>query len=116
MIYKIATESEIPNLQSKFPPPVLEKLHSVTATLDEFYGTDRNPEITGGYTILVESAEDLSAIDCIDVEHDIFEWVDYIPSKPPHCACLYLRGDDYSLVLIAPVATMPQKVLNEVEF
>ncbi len=116
MIYKIATESEIPNLQSKFPPPVLEKLHSVTATLDEFYGTDRNPEITGGYTILVETAEDLSAVDCIDVDKDIFEWVDPIPSEPPYCASLYLRGDDYSIVLIAPVAIMPQNVLDELEF
>ena len=116
MIYKIGTVSEIPKLQSKFTTPVLEKLHSVTATLDEFYGTDRNPEITGGYTILVESAEDLSAIDWIDVERDIFEWVDYIPSEPPYCSCLYLRGDDYSLVLIAPVSIMPKNVLDELEF
>lgn len=115
MIYKIGTVSKIAKLQSKFPAPVLEKLHSVTDTLDEFYGTDRNPEVTGGYTILVETAEDLSAIDCIDVEHDIFEWVDYIPSEPPYCASLYLRGDDYSIVLIAPVAIMPQNVLDELE-
>ncbi len=116
MIYKIGTVNQIANLQSKFPAPVLEKLYSVTATLDEFYGADRNPDVTGGYTILVEAVEDLSSIDCIDVERDIFEWADYIPAEPPHCACLYLRGDDYSLVLIAPVAIMPQNVLNELEF
>ena len=116
MVYKIGTVSEIAKLQSKFPASVLEKLYSVTATLDEFYGTDRNPDVTGGYTILVEFAEDISAIDWIDVENDIFEWVDYIHSEPPYCASLYLRGDDYSLVLIAPVAIMPQNVLNELEY
>lgn len=115
MIYKIGTVIEIAKLQSKFPALVLEKLHSITATLDEFYGTDRNPEATGGYTILVETAEDLSAVDCIDVEKDIFEWVDHIPSEPPYCASLYLRGDDYSIVLIAPVAIVPQNVLDELE-
>lgn len=116
MIYKIGTASEIAKLQSKFPAPVLEKFHHVTATLDEIYGSDRDWEQTGGYTILAETKEDLSAIDCIDIEHDIFEWADYIPSEPPYCASLYLRGDDYSLVLIAPVAIMPQNVLDELEF
>ena len=116
MIYKIGTINEIAKLKSKFPAPVLEKLHSVTSTLDEFYGTDRNPEVTGGYTILVETEKDLSAVDCINIKNDIFEWVDYIPSEPSYCASLYLHGDDYSLVLIAPVAIMPQNILNELEF
>ncbi len=116
MIYKVGTTAEIAKLQSKFPAPVLEKLHSVTDTLDEFYGADRNPEIKGGYTILAETKEDLDAIDSVNMETDIFEWVDYIPSEPPYCASLYLRGDDYSIVLIAPVTIMPQNVLDELEF
>ena len=116
MIYEVGTVSEIAKLQSKFPASVLKKLHHVTATLDEVYGCNRDWKRTGGYTILAETKEDLSAVDCIDVERDIFEWVDPIPSEPPYCASLYLRGDDYSIVLIAPVAIMPQNVLDELEF
>ena len=115
MIYKIGTTSEIAKLQSKFPSAVLEKLHSVTATLDQYYGCSRNAEITGGYTILAETKEDLAAMGSVNMETDIFEWVDYIPANPPHCASLYLRGDDFSIVVIAPVAIVPQNVLDEMD-
>lgn len=115
MIYEVGTVSEIAKLQSKLPAPVLKKLHHVTATLDEVYGCDRDWKRTGGYTILAETKEDLDAIDSVNMETDIFEWVDYIPSESPYCASLYLRGDDYSIVLIAPVAIMPQNVLDELE-
>ena len=116
MIYEVGTISEIAKLQSKFPAPVLKKLHHVTATLDEVYGCDRDWKRTGGYTILAETKEDLAAMENVNMETDIFEWVDYIPSEPPYCASLYLRGDDYSIVVIAPVAIVPQNVLEEMDF
>lgn len=116
MIYEVGTVSEIAKLQSKFPAPVLKKLHHVTATLDEVYGCDRDWKRTGGYTILAEAKEDLAAMDSICIENDIFEWEDYIPSEPPYAASLYLRGDDFSIVLIAPVSILPQNLLNELEY
>ena len=115
MLYKISTVNEIPSIASIFPQAVLEKLHDYTVTLDGAYGADRNPDITGGYTILAETKEDLAAINSVNAESDIFEWVDYIPSSPPYCATLYLRGDDYSIVLICPVAIAPQDILDELE-
>lgn len=116
MLYKISTVSEIQSLTSTFPQAVLEKLYSYTVTLDEAYGAGRNPDITGGYTILAETKEDLILIENVEVQTDIFEWVDYIPSEPAYCAALYLRGDDYSIVVICPVAIAPQAMLDELEY
>lgn len=115
MIYKIGTVSEIQSIESIFPVAVLEKLYTYTATLDEAYGADRNPDITGGYTMLAQTKEDLAIIENVEVQTDIFEWVDYIPSNPAYCAALYLRGDDYSIVVICPVAIAPQAMLDELE-
>ena len=114
MLYKISTVSEIASLTFIFPTPVLEKLYDYTVTLDNAYGTNRDPN-TGGYTILAQTEEDLAIIESVEVQTDIFEWVDHIPSSPPYCAALYLRGDDYSIVLICPVAIAPRAILDELE-
>ena len=113
MIYKIGTMHEIPSLSCVLPSNVRAELLRCTAVLDYEYGEGRNYHQIGGYSLIVETAEDVSKIgSIIDVDHHPPEWVNRIDT---YVTALYVLNDDYAVVLFVPLSAAPETILNELE-
>lgn len=116
MLYTIGTQLDIDPLKGKFPDSVIEKLHSVTVTLDEWYGINRDALSSGGFSVIAENEEDLTHLpNAIDLFTSICEWVDYIPGSPAYISVLYLLGDDFSVVIFMPISIAPQNLIDEID-
>ena len=113
MIYTIGTTREILSLPCTLPESVRSELLRCTATLDREYGENRNYHQTGGYSVIVETREDISSIrPTLDLDAHFPEWVDKVDR---YAAALYLLNDDFSVVLFVPLAIAPKAILNELE-
>ena len=113
MVYTIGTTREIPSLPCALPQSVRKELLRCTAVLDQEYGEDRNYRQTGGYSVIVETVEDVSSIrPTLDIDTHFPEWVDRYDS---YAAALYVLNDDFSVVLFVPLAIAPKTILNELE-
>ena len=113
MVYTIGTTREIPSLPCTLPQNVKKELLRCTAVLDREYGEDRDYHQTGGYSLIVETVEDISSIrPTLDLEAHFPEWADRYGN---YAAALYLLNDDFSVVLFIPLAIAPKSILNELE-
>ena len=113
MIYTIGTAREIPSLPCTLPHSVRKELLRCTAVLDREYGENRNYHQTGGYSVIVETMEDISNIKpTLNLDAHFPEWVDRFDS---YAAALYLLNDDFSVVLFVPLVIAPETILNELE-
>ena len=114
MLYRIGTVREMRNLRNKFPLEVLGQLFVCTVILDDAYGEDRNYLQSGGYSLIAETADDLSGIRAIiDLDEHPCEWVDCLDGD--YLSALYLLNDDFSVVVFMPIAIAPPTLLNELE-
>lgn len=114
MLYRIGTVSEIPLLGSKFPDQVIHHLQACTALLDTSYGATRNYFEEGGYSILIETPQDLCLVDhTISLQEHPCEWVDLLSGQRDFLAALYLMNDDYSIVVYMPLSIAPHHLLQE---
>lgn len=114
MLYRIGTVKEISPLFHKFPEGVIEQLHYCTRTLDAAYGTGRDYLQSGGYSLIAETAEDISGIRAIiDLDEHPCEWADRLDGG--YLSALYLLNDDYSIVVFMPIAIAPPALLSELE-
>ena len=113
MVYIIGTTREIPSLPCTLPESVRDELLRCTAVLDREYGEDRNYHQTGGYSVIVETMEDVSSITpTLNLDTHFPEWVEKVDR---YAAALYLLNDDFSVVLFVPLAIAPKAILNELE-
>ena len=113
MVYTIGTTREIPSLPCILPQSVRKELLRCTAVLDREYGEDRNYHQTGGYSVIVETREDVSGImPTLNFDTHFPEWVEKVDR---YAAALYLLNDDFSVVLFVPLEIAPKTILNELE-
>lgn len=100
LLYRIGTMAELSNIAFQLPEAILSDLIFTTATLDQEYGAARDYLASGGYSVIVETENDLpelkQIIDC-DVRH--CEWV---TRHGDFFSILYLRNDDYFLNVYIP--------------
>ena len=114
MLYRIGTVKEIKPLYGKFNEDVIAQLYHCTKVLDDIYGADRNYLQSGGYSLIAETLEDVSAIgETIDFETHPCEWAD--PLDGGFLSALYLLNDDFSIVVFMPVAIAPHTLRSELE-
>ena len=114
MLYRIGTVKEIEAVKTKFPSAVIQKLHHCTSVLDEAYGEDRDYLQSGGYSLLAENEQDLAAIKpIIDFDTHPCEWADRIGDD--YLSALYLLNDNFSIVVLMPVAIVPPTILSDLE-
>lgn len=116
MLYRIGTKQELPTVASRLPESVYTELLRSTAILDAEYGESRNYLQIGGYSVIVETCDDLAQLKAI-VDYDIhpYEWVTKIGKDSGNLSVLYLLNDDYSIVVYLPAAIAPNAILNELE-
>jgi len=114
MLYRIGTVKEIRPLYRKFHEDVIEQLHYCTRTLDAAYGAERDYLQSGGYSLIAETADDLSGMrEIIDFDTHPCEWADRLDGD--FLSALYLLNDDFSIVVFMPISIAPPTLLSELE-
>lgn len=113
MLYRIGTAKEILAIPDEIPEIVQEKLYHVTAVLDEAYGAHRDYLCSGGYSLLGETKEDVDEMrSVINFENHPCEWADRLED---YLCALYLLNDDFSIVVLMPIAVAPKALKKELE-
>lgn len=113
MLYKVGTVNEIIPVQLSFPE--VEELFIGISMLDSEYGTDRNYIETGGYSILLETKDDLDELrEIIDYDDYPSEWVNQI-GNTGYISALFILNDDYSIEVFMPLEIAPEVILNDLE-
>ena len=100
MLYRIGTMAELPDIVFNVPEAILSDLVIITATLDQEYGAGRDYFSSGGYSVIIESEDDLPQLKQI-IDYDVrpCEWVE---KHRGFFSVLYLRNDDYFLNIYIP--------------
>ena len=115
MLYRIGHKKQVYSCGCKFHSRALQEVYTGLMILDETYGYDRNWEKTGGYSILVDSAEDVEAIKAyVDFDHHPPEWVTSI-SYTKIISALFIMNNDFSIMVYMPQEIAPQALLTELE-
>lgn len=115
MLYRIGHKKQVYSCGCKFHRRALQEVYTGLMILDETYGYDRNWEETGGYSILVDSAEDVEAIKAyVDFDHHPPEWVTSI-SYTKIISALFIMNNDFSIMVYMPQEIAPQALLTELE-
>ena len=116
LLYRIGTEHEFPTLANKLPERVLTEILRGIVILDAEYGADRNYLLEGGYSLIVESTEDISQLkDIIDFDTHPCEWATRIGRDTGYLSALYLLNDDFSIMVYTPIAIAPDTILKDLE-
>ncbi len=116
MLYRIGTEREFPILTSKLSERVLTEILRGIVILDAEYGADRNYLLEGGYSLIVESTEDISQLkEIINYDTHPCEWATRIGRDTGYLSALYLLNDDFSIMVYMPIAIAPDTILKDLE-
>ena len=116
MLYKIGTAKELSSVKDKVPKQVYEDLTTGVVVLDAEYGETRNYFQEGGYSLIVETADDLSEVRTIvDYEHHPAEWVVRESRNCGYLCCLFIMNNDFSIMLYLPEAIAPDDILKDLE-
>ena len=115
MIYRIGTADEITSIKSLFPERVIEELLTGAIVRDAEYGNNRDYTETGGYSILVETREDIQKLkDIVDYETHPCEWATRIGSTG-YIYALYILNDDFTIDVFMPLSIAPEVIINDLE-
>ena len=116
MLHKIGTLKELDATELTLPECVMTELTRDIAILDCEYGEDRDWRESGGYSVVVETAEDLHEFaKIVDVERRPCEWATRLGRDSGWLSALFLFGDDYAIMAFMPVAIAPKAILKDLE-
>lgn len=116
MLYRIGTKKELPMVANSLPERVYAELLRGTAILDAEYGEERNYLLTGGYSLIAQTADDLPRLKAsIDYEARLCEWATKIGRDTGYISALYIINDDFSIMVYMPQSIAPDTILNELE-
>lgn len=114
MLHKIGLQCELVSLTDRLPLTLLRRLSSYLSTLEKCYGRDRDYLSVGGYILIAEEQGDLAEMkNVIDLETEPCEWV--VEATKDFLCCLFLKGDDFSIVVTLPIAIAPQTLLDQLK-
>lgn len=116
MLYKIGTTRDLDALLLSLPECVMTELARELTVLDREYGEDRNWRESGGYSVIVETQEDLRELAAIvDTETHPCEWASCLSRNSDWLCALFLFGDDFSIKVFMPVTIAPNAILKDLE-
>lgn len=99
MLYRIGTMDELSKMATKLPEAVMADLIRSTTALDREYGAGRDYLTSGGYSLIVETEDDLAQLrQIIDYDTHPCEWVTEIEGSG-YMSVLYLLNNDYSIAV-----------------
>lgn len=98
---------------SALPAPVQIMIQDVLITLDQCYGTFRDPiKDLGGYVIILTAADDFAMLNQINPSL-INATFEYVEEANDYLGCLYLAGSDYHIFLVLPKNLAPAGILQQ---
>ena len=104
MLYRIGTMDELSKTEMKLPEAVMADLARSTTALDSEYGAGRNYLTSGGYSLIVETEDDLAQLkQIIDYDTRPCEWVSEIVNSR-YFSVVYVRNDDYTITVYIPAS------------
>ena len=116
MLYRIGNEQEYAVLEDKLPKRVLSEILRGIVILDSEYGADRDYLQEGGYTLVVETTEDIAKLkEIIDYDAHPCEWATRIGRDTHYLAALYILNNEYSIMVYMPVSIAPNAILRDLE-
>lgn len=116
MLYKIGTQAELAALGIQLPDPTYTELYTSVMILDSEYGENRNYMESGGYSVVLESKEDLPELKrIVDYDAHPCEWATRISGNCGYLSALYLMNDDYAIMAFMPIDIAPDAILKDLE-
>ena len=114
MLVKYGTLREVYDFSYRYPPEVISELLIGCEVLDSEYGSSRNYTEVGGYSIVIDSIEDLHLLrDIIDYDIHLCEWTTRI-GKSGYVSALYIMNNDFSIMVFMPEIIAPKSIINEI--
>ena len=115
MLYYIGTTKEVSRLENHLPNRLVSEICRGIAVLDAEYGEDRNYFKEGGYSLIVETTEDLQqANDRFDSNTHLCEWATKI-GNTGFASALYILNNEFSIMLYLPLAIANNDILENLE-
>lgn len=115
MLYTIGTTAEIPTLPSHLPEKLVTEIFQGLVILDAEYEPTRNYLEIGGYSVILETKEDIQKFShIIDIETRHPEWATFI-DKTCYISALYIMNNDFSIMVYMPTNIMPEIIRKELE-
>ena len=116
MLHKIGTLKELDATELSLPECVMTELTQDIAILDCEHGESRSWRESGGYSVVVETTEDLQEFTkIVDVERHPCEWATQIGRDSGWLSALFLFGNEYAIMAFMPVSISPNAILKDLE-
>ena len=113
LLYRIGTTAEIPSLPSHFPEKLITEVFHGLVVLDCEYGEDRNYLQSGGYSVILETEDDIQEFaKTLDIVTRPPEWATWIDNTG-YISALYILNDDFSIMVYMKSEIMPQIIRKE---
>lgn len=114
MLYTIGTTAEIPTLPSHLPEKLVTEIFQGLIILDCEYEPTRNFLELGGYSIIVETEEDISSFKHINLHTRQPEWATFI-GNTGYISALYIISNSLSIMAYMPLTIAPTIIRKELE-
>lgn len=115
MLYYIGTTKEVSMLEGHLPRQLLGEICRGVVVLDAEYGEDREYFKEGGYSLIVETTEDLQqAKDRFDPNQHLCEWATKI-GNTGFASALYILDNEFTIMLYLPIAIANKDILENLE-
>ena len=113
MLYRIGTTGEVPSFPSHFPEKLITEVFQGLVVLDCEYGEDRDYLESGGYSVILETEDDIQEfVTTLDVVNRPPEWATWIDNTG-YISALYILNDDFSIMVYMKSEIMPQIIRKE---
>ena len=113
LLYRIGTTAEIPSLPSHFPEKLITEIFQGLVVLDAEYEPTRNYLESGGYSVILETADDIQELAItLDIVTRTPEWATWIDNTG-YISALYIINDDFSIMVYMKSEITPQIIRKE---
>lgn len=115
MLLKYGTVKEVYSSAFSFPVEVATELLIGCQILDAEYGDNRDYTEVGGYSIVIDSIDDLPRLrELINYDSHLCEWATRL-GHSGYVSALYIMNNDFSIMVFMPESIAPTSITNELE-
>lgn len=115
MLYRVGTKKELSASSCKLPRRVMTEVFQGIAILDCEYGAERDSLFVGGFSLIAEDREDVTAIkNYVDYDTHPCEWATKI-GITGYISALFIMNNDFSIMVYMPEEIAPESIRKELE-
>lgn len=115
MLYYIGTTKEVSVLEDHLPRQLIGEICRGVVVLDAEYGEYRDYFKEGGFSLIVETAEDLQqAEERFDPDQHLCEWATKI-GNTGFASALYILNNEFTVMLYLPITIANKDIIENLE-